>query len=193
MNDTVAGSPVLDAIMARRSVGALGEPAPSAAALETILAAATTVPDHGGLRPYRFVVVDAGAHARFGDALAHDTDLARGGISEEVKGKFRKKAGTAPIQVLIVFSPVESTKAPEWEQLVAASCTGYPMLLAAQALGLGAAWRSAAVLDGPAMVALCGLQAGERVLGWLNIGTPVVEAPRGREPVSLEGLVMRAQ
>ena len=36
----------------------------------------------------RFVVIDAPRHARFGEALAHDTDLARGGITEEVKAKF---------------------------------------------------------------------------------------------------------
>ena len=191
MTDVTTRSPVLDALLTRRSVGALADPAPSADQLETILRAATTAPDHGGLRPYRFVVIDAPRHARFGEALAHDTDLARGGITEEVKAKFRKKAGTAPVQVLIIFSPVESTKAPEWEQLVTASCTGYPMLLAASALGLGAAWRSAAVLDGPAMTDLCGLRPHERVLGWLNIGMPVTDAPREREPVALDGLVMR--
>ncbi|MCA9761874.1 MAG: nitroreductase family protein [Gemmatimonadetes bacterium] len=120
MTDVTARSPVLDALLTRRSVGALADPAPSADQLETILRAATTAPDHGGLRPYRFVVIDAPRHARFGEALAHDTDLARGGITEEVKAKFRKKAGTAPVQVLIIFSPVESTKAPEWEQLVTA-------------------------------------------------------------------------
>lgn len=183
---------VLDAIMSRRSVSALGEPAPSEDALTTILAAGTTGPDHGGLTPYRFVVLDSAARERFGDALADDTDLARGGITPELADKFRKKAHGAPMQVVIVFSPVESTKAPEWEQLVSASCTGYPMLLAAHALGLGAAWRSAAVLDGPAMTELCALQPGERVLGWLNIGTPVSEVPLERADADLSMRVMRA-
>lgn len=183
---------VLDAIMSRRSVSALGEPAPSEDALTTILAAGTTGPDHGGLTPYRFVVIDATSRERFGDALAHDTDRARGGITPELADKFRKKAQGAPVQVLIVFSPVESNKAPEWEQLVSASCTGYPMLLAANALGLGAAWRSAAVMDGPAMTELCALRPGERVLGWLNIGTPVSEVPLERTSPEMSMRVMRA-
>lgn len=191
MTPTSAANAVLDAIMSRRSTSALGEPAPSDADLDTILAAGMTGPDHGGLTPYRFVVIDAGARARFGDALAHDTDLARGGITPELADKFRKKAHAAPVQVIIVYSPVESTKAPDWEQLVSASCTGYPMLLAASALGLGAAWRSAAVLDGPAMTDLCQLQPGERVLGWLNVGTPVSDLPLERTAPELSLRVLR--
>lgn len=191
MTQTDPATTVLDAILSRRSTSALGEPAPSAEALQTILAAGTTGPDHGNLTPYRFVVIDATSRARFGDALAHDTDLARGGITPELADKFRKKAQGAPLQVLIVFSPVESPKAPEWEQLVSASCTGYPMLLAANAFGLGAAWRSAAVLDGPAMTELCALTPGERILGWLNIGTPVSEVPLVRAEPDLSTLVRR--
>ncbi len=191
MTQTDPAMTVLDAIMSRRSVSALGEPAPNEDALAAILAAGTTGPDHGGLTPYRFVVIDSTSRERFANALATDTDAARGGITPELADKFRKKAHGAPVQVLIVFSPVESPKAPEWEQLVSASCTGYPMLLAASALGLGAAWRSAAVLDGPAMTELCDLAPSERVLGWLNIGTPVSEVPLERSSPEMAMRVLR--
>ncbi len=182
---------VLEAILQRRSTGALTAPGPTADDLDLILEAGTTGPDHGNLRPYRFVVISGAAQSAFGEALAQDTDRARGGITPELADKFRKKAHVAPCQVLIVFAPVESTKAPEWEQLVSASCTGYPMLLAAQTLGYGAAWRSAAVLDGPAMTALCALQPGERVLGWINIGTPLSDTPAQRTSVDLAEMVHR--
>lgn len=185
------GSDILAAMMARRSIAALTEPGPDAAQLNQIVAAGTTGPDHGSLRPYRFVVVDASSAGRFGEALAHDTDLARGGISDEVAQKFRRKAGAAPIQVLIVFSPVESTKAPRWEQRVAAGCTGYPILLAATTLGFGAAWRSAAVLDGPAIAEFCRFTDGEELLGWINIGTAVTDQVKKREPVDVAELVYR--
>jgi nitroreductase len=182
---------VLNAVLGRRSIAALTAPAPNADQLDTILRAGTTGPDHGSLRPYRFVVVDGADQARFGEALAGDTDRARGGITPELADKFRKKATAAPCQILIIFSPVESTKAPEWEQLVSASCTGYPMLLVAQALGFGAAWRSAAVLDGPLMTALCRLAPHERVLGWINVGTAVGDQAPGRDAPDLTALVSR--
>lgn len=191
MNEASRSETVLNAIMSRRSISALTEPGPDAETLEQILAAGTTGPDHGSLMPYRFVVIDAASRDRFGEALASDTDLARGGISPDVAEKFRKKAHAAPVMVIIVFSPVESTKAPDWEQLVSASCTGYPMLLAADVLGVGAAWRSAAVLDGPMLSALCALTPGERVLGWLNLGTPVAAPSQERMPVDLAGRVLR--
>src|SRR5690606_18306326 len=64
MTDVTTRSPVLDALLTRRSVGALAAPAPSADQLETILRAATTAPDPGGLRPDRFVAIDAPRHPR---------------------------------------------------------------------------------------------------------------------------------
>src|SRR3954466_14379736 len=48
---------VLTAINSRASATRLGEPGPTAAQLETILAAGIRAPDHGRLSPWRFVVL----------------------------------------------------------------------------------------------------------------------------------------
>ena len=61
---------MLDLIIGRRSPGALVAPAPTEAQLDLILRAAASVPDHGKLRPYRFVVVRGDARQRFGEALS---------------------------------------------------------------------------------------------------------------------------
>jgi nitroreductase len=49
----------IDALMTRRSYsrGSLLQPAPNRAELAQILQAAMTVPDHGNLKPWRFVVI----------------------------------------------------------------------------------------------------------------------------------------
>ena len=47
----------LDQLLARRSVGPLQEPAPQGADLDLILDAGLRAPDHGRLKPWRFVVI----------------------------------------------------------------------------------------------------------------------------------------
>ena len=59
-------SPMLELITSRRSAPALTTPAPTDEQLRAILAAGASVPDHGRLRPYRFVVVAGEARRRFG-------------------------------------------------------------------------------------------------------------------------------
>ena len=57
----------IDALLQRRSAKALSAPAPDAAALDLILSSAAAAPDHGRLRPWRFVVIQGNALERFGD------------------------------------------------------------------------------------------------------------------------------
>ena len=59
----------------------------------------------------------------------------------------RGKAFAAPCAVMLIASPRLESNVPEWEQVASASCTGYAVVLGATALGLGAVWKSAAVLD----------------------------------------------
>ena len=60
----------IELLTTRRSVKKLGLPAPSAAHIENMLQAATQVPDHGQLTPWRFVVMAGeAAQARLERAL----------------------------------------------------------------------------------------------------------------------------
>ena len=60
----------LDALLQRRSAKTLTAPAPDVGALELILASAAAAPDHGRLRPWRFIVIEGDSLGRFGDLLA---------------------------------------------------------------------------------------------------------------------------
>lgn len=160
----------LATLLSRRSHAALVAPAPSAAQLESMLRAATTVPDHGSLRPYRFLVSEGAGRARFGDALAATLLETRPDAAPEHVESARGKAFMAPLQVLLIASPRVGHKIPEWEQLATAACTGYALTLAAHALGLGAIWKSAPFDRGAGLTALLGLASHERLLGWINVG-----------------------
>ena len=79
-------NPTLDLLLARRSVSAnsLAEPGPNAAELELILRAASRVPDHKKLVPWRFILFQGEARAEFGKVLAEvcaaeEKDPARSG------------------------------------------------------------------------------------------------------------------
>ena len=55
----------------RASQPLLTEPAPDAAAMATLLAAAARAPDHARLRPWRFICVRGDARNRLGDGRQH--------------------------------------------------------------------------------------------------------------------------
>jgi nitroreductase len=170
----------LQFLLNRRSISALVEPGPTQEQLTVLLRAATTVPDHGCLRPYRFVVVPREGQEALGAALVGAAEEQRPDLTSEAREKIRKKAFAAPTRVVIIASPRDDGKVPEWEQIASASCTGYAIVLAALAQGLGAAWRTSPILEGTALRSLLGLQPRERVLGWINVGTPAV-APSAHE------------
>ena len=147
--------------------------APDDADLTAILEVATTVPDHGSLRPWRFAVVRGPARDRFGDALVAGLHEQRGSnLPDAVVAKMHQKAFAAPACVALIASPDVGANVPVWEQEASAACTGYAIVLAAQALGYGAIWKSAATVDAPAVRAFFALSEDERLLGWVNLGTP---------------------
>ena len=62
----------LDTIITRRSVAPafLADPGPEGERLERILAAGASAPDHGRLRPWRFIVIRGDARHRLGEVFA---------------------------------------------------------------------------------------------------------------------------
>lgn len=182
---------LVDVMLTRRSISKLVEPGPTDGELDTLLQAATTVPDHAGLQPWRFAVVRGAGRGRFGDALAAAAVEAEGG-SPDTRAGVRDKAFAAPALIAVIAAPRVDAKIPEWEQTTSAASSGYAITLAAHALGLGASWRSTAHLEGAALRELLGMAPTDRLLGWVNLGTPVEDAaPTAREPPDLDALVTR--
>jgi len=181
----------LDVLAAPRPEPERAGLAPDPLTLERILEVATTVPDHGRLRPWRFTVVSGAGRERFGDALVAGLHESKGEeVPDAAVAKMRAKAFAAPCAVVLIASPDPDSNVPVWEQESSASCTGYAVVLAATGLGFGAVWKSAAVLDSGPVRSLFALGPNERLLGWVNIGSP---APAGRKsdaaPADVRALV----
>jgi nitroreductase len=158
-------------IVSRRSIDKLGDPGPSQVELSKILAAAGTVPDHGQLRPYRFVIVTGDGRAAFGQALAEAAKERKPETPEPKLEAMRAKALRSPTLVAIIASP-KPGKIETWEQVATASCTGYAIVLAANALGIGAVWKSVPFTRGKGITELFALGPTEEMLGWIHLGTP---------------------
>jgi nitroreductase len=165
----------LDLLLSRRSgsAKAMTGPGPSSAELEKILTAAARVPDHGKLFPWRFILFEGDARRRMGEVLAGCvTDVEPQASQERIemeRGRFLR----APVVVGVVSRVREGIPIPEWEQLLSAGAVCQNMLIAAHALGFVANW----ITEWPAYNARVkeqlGLQAGERIAGFVYIGHPV--------------------
>src|SRR6516164_9192123 len=153
----------IDALLARRSARALTEPAPDAGALELIFSAAARAPDHGRLRPWRFVVVRGAARERLGAVLADH--LRR----------------TQPQIVVVAAHSDSGVKIPVIEQTLSAGAAAHAMMLAAFALGFNSMWKTGdAAYDATVRQAL-GLEPADAIVGFLYFGTESGErAPAAR-------------
>ncbi|WP_369969506.1 nitroreductase [Stenotrophomonas rhizophila] len=177
-------SPALQALDARRSVPAkqLGEPGPDLDTLLRMLASAVRVPDHGKLVPYRFLRIAGDARHSLGAFLAERSQQREPQVAQAQLDKDRQRFSHAPVIITVVASPRPSPKVPEQEQLMTAGCVCFALLQAAQALGYGAQWLTAWMAFDPAVHAHLGLAEGERIAGFIHIGTPKTAAPERDRP-----------
>jgi nitroreductase len=175
----------LAAIELRRSTGRLSEPAPTDAQLTTMLDAASCAPDHGTLRPWRFIVLEGEAKAEFGEVLARAyTERCRAEGVEVVAAKLEKertKLGRAPMVVIVAALPV-SGSIPTIEQVSATAAATQNLLLAATALGLGSMWRTGDPCYDPIVKAALDLPEEALLIGFVYLGTAPDGAPGAERP-----------
>ena len=150
----------------------LGQPGPSAAQLQAILAAAAHAPDHGCLLPWRFVLVPQAARAALGDAFAQALRERDPQATAEQQEQAREKAFRAPLLLLLVVDERGGDAAiPPGERLLSAGCAVQNLLLMATALGFGSALTSGKALQSQALRGLFALGEGERAQCFVSVGT----------------------
>ena len=179
---------VLDFLATRRSAsaGTLRAPAPDEAQLRDLLRLATRVPDHGKLNPWRFIILEGEAKARFAAGL--EVIAAQAPDAEKRKGALFKLK-TPPMAVVVVSRHIEG-KIPEWEQRMSSAAVCTNLVIAAQATGFGANWITDWYAYDEKATALLGLGEGEKVTGFIYLGTPE-EAPQERVRPNVEALITR--
>jgi nitroreductase len=165
----------IDALLMRRSARALTEPAPDEGALELIFSAAVRAPDHGRLRPWRFVVVRGSARERFGELLADHLRRTHAQVGEESLQRERLKAFRAPLIVVVAAHCQHLAKVPDIEQVLSAGAAAHAMMLAALALGFNGMWKTGGPAYDATVKAALGLQSEDAIVGFLYFGTEAGE------------------
>jgi nitroreductase len=129
-------------------------------------------PDHGNLRPWRFVTIRGDARGALGDVLV---DLASARSPDEPRSAHahrRQKAFAAPLVIALGAAISAHPKVPEIEQLLAAGAAAMNMLNAIHALGYGGFWSTGPDSYEARLRDALGFGPNERLLGFIFVGTP---------------------
>ena len=173
----------LDALLTRRSTSVkdLVAPAPTEAELELILRAATRVPDHGKLCPWRLVVLAGEGAARLGSIAARRFGETYPDATPAQLNAEHTRFARAPLCLAVLSTPVADSK-PVWEQELSAGAVCMNILHAAHALGYGAKWLTEWVAYEPEILAALGGKPTDRIAGFIYLGTKATETEDRARP-----------
>jgi len=160
------------AIDSRSSSGRLTDPGPSPDQLERLLHAAARAPDHGRIKPWRFIVLENAVREAFTAAAALAKRVRLPDMTEEQLAAEREKMSRSPA-IVVVGCAVnrEQTKIPEIEQVVAVGAAAQNLFLAAHDLGFGVMWKTGAAAYDAAVKATVGLRPDDHIVAIIHLGT----------------------
>jgi nitroreductase len=163
----------LEALLSRRSVPALllREPGPSQQQIDAAIDAALRAPDHGGLKPWRFVLIRGAARAGLSQLFVHRLQQREPATPPGKVEKARTMALTAPLVIAVGARLRQDHKVPELEQLLSTAAGVMNLLNAFHAQGFGAIWLTGGNAYDPQIAQALGFDAAERCLGFVYVGS----------------------
>jgi nitroreductase len=183
----------IEAILGRRTVpqAKMTGPGPSPEELRLILAAGAAAPDHGKLRPWRFLVIEGEARERLGALFVAGLLAAEPDAAAEAIEKQRTAALRVPLLIVVIARiDMSQGKIPEVERIASAAAAAQNMLLATHAQGLAGKWSTGRNAYDAHIKAGLGLGLADHLVGYLYIGR--CAAPQDASPrPPLETLVER--
>ena len=183
---------MLNLLATRRSVGPslLAGPGPSVSEIETMLAIAARVPDHGKLVPWRFIVIEGEARQRVGETIAAAFLADEPGADPARVAQERGRLTQAPLVIAVVSRAKPHPKIAEWEQMLSAGAATMNLVLAANAMGYATSWLTHWYSFDRRILDALGLEPEERLAGFVHIGR-ATEAPADRPRPALSSIVTR--
>jgi nitroreductase len=174
---------LIDYLSSRRSMPAfqMRDPGPGREEIETMLTLASRVPDHGKLAPWRFIVYRGEERMRLSMELSKIAKADKPDLSEEMVKVEETRFSRAPVVIAVVSKAAPHFKVPEWEQLMSAGAVCLNLLMAANAHGYVSNWLTEWMAFDERAYPILGVNAGEKVAGFIHIGStdfPVTERPR---------------
>ena len=163
----------MELLLSRESALKLEPPGPDQTALDAIFRCAVRAPDHGRLRPWRFVVIPSGRRAAFGEVMAEAMRRREPDASAEMLQRERDKAMRAPVIVVVAAHVQTGHKILAVEQFASAAAATTTVMLAADAQGFGAMWKTGAPAYDAWVKQTLGLAAEDEIVGFVYLGTRV--------------------
>jgi nitroreductase len=176
---------ILEIIRNRRSIGRMTEEVPDRALIEQLIETAVWAPNHHLTQPWRFFVLSGDGRNALGRAIGeHEAN----GHDDPVRAETARASGArkplrAPYVIAVASEPIHDGHTPDIEEHAATAAAAQNILLAAEALGLAAMWRSGAAAFAPEVYRLFGLSEHAQIIGFIYVGYPAMEKPsRERKP-----------
>lgn len=171
---TSTQSPVIDAILARRSVGPrhLGLPGPSNEDLFTLAMAAAAAPDHGRLGPLRLIHIPDHKRDALADLFRQVARANDPASPDDVIEAAGMRAMTGPV-LLAVIAHIrdDHPDIPSREQWLSVGAALQNVLLAAEARGFAAKMVSGRRVRSPTLRNAFRLAESDHLLGFVMLGT----------------------
>lgn len=168
-------SSLIETINQRVSSPKLGLPGPSRSEVMDLLACGVRAPDHGRLKPWRFVVVEGNGLEAMGEMFEASLLNANPEANDAKRAKTRAMPLRAPLIIVAIADVTVGHKVPVIEQIAATSAAIQNIQLAAVDMGFGAMWRTGDMAYSSVVRKHFGLKAEDQIVGYLYLGTPVGE------------------
>lgn len=180
----------LEALTTRRSPLALQPEAPPEAVVRRALETALCAPDHGKLRPWRFLPLRGSERDRLGDAMAAALAAREPEAPAGLLEKERAKPQRAPLILAVVarLQP-DHPKIPAEEQRQAVACAAFSVMLALHAQGWGCQWKTGPAARDPQVLQALGLEPQDELLAYLYVGRGEGQVPP-RRPAAVEDFLL---
>jgi nitroreductase len=150
--------------------------------IEKLLDAGNRAPNHYKVRPWRFFVLTGNGRNKLGDVMSASLRDRQPDLPQEGLDKTRALPLRAPVVIAVGVDKPAETKVLELENFSAASAACQNILLAANALGLGAIWRTGDWARDAKVKDFFGLKVDQHIVGFIYVGYPETAGEPAQHP-----------
>jgi nitroreductase len=158
--------------------------------LDLILNTGLRVPDHGGLKPWKLVVIHGNRRKIFDEeVILREYKANNNNPSPEMIKMESSRLQRADTIIAIISNTVEHSKIPKWEQILSCGAVCTTILYAAQSLDYAAQWVTEwYAYNANVITKLGGNPVNDKIAGFIYIGEKNVE-PKERSRPNLDDYI----
>ena len=172
----------LEAILTRHSVAKVKPDPLPRETIEKLLYAAVQAPNHYRIRPWRFVVLTGKSREALGEVMGQTLKKRNPELPETAQEIERAKPLRAPVLIAVGVDKSTDPRVSEIENICAVAAAVENLLLAANAEGLGAMWRTGPAARDPEIKKFLGFEPDQILLSFVYIGYPDLTIPAAERP-----------